>query len=296
MPATDPGIGTGVGGFFASLMNPGLATRVAQHLTPNPNPLAQQGGPAVPGAVDSVGNPVPPPGSNLPPSAATQPDPVNAPNVAKLSQPDPSYVADFMRYNRMNALSDDLNRNIQGVAAGFGTAQQQASKQAALGAGGGVGDSLGALAKIQGMQDQTIQDNEHARFMGNAAVFAQTLSQQLGRPVSVQEATEIMNNKGLMEQFGGAAAANATITGTQKDAEAATRAWADANPKATPQQIADYKANLIAGGMGGSDLEQRQYLQEKSNGITTDDFATWKAKKAAQATSADPTSQGFAGI
>ena len=284
MPATDPGIGTGVGGFFASLMNPGLATRVAQHLTPNPNPLAQQGGPAAPGAVDGQGNPVPPPGSNLPPSAATQPDPVNAPNVAKLSQPDPSYVADTMRYNRMNQLSDDLNRNIQGAAAGFGTAQQQASKTAALGAGGGVGDSLGALAKIQGMQDQTIQDNEHARFMGNAAVFAQSMSQSLGRPVSVQEATEWMNNPDALKMATGAAGANMTTTGTQKDAEAATRAWATAHPEATAKDIADYKANLIAGGMGGSDLEQRQYLQEKSNGITTDDFATWKAKKAAQAT------------
>jgi hypothetical protein len=202
----------------------------------------------------------------LAPPAVTQPDPVNS-----------SYAADLMRYDRMNKLSDDLNRNIQGVAAGFGTAQQQASKQAALGAGGGVGDSLGALAKIQGMQDQTVADNEHARFMGSAATFAQTLSQSLGRPVSVQEATEIMNNKGLTEQFGGAAAANATITGTQKDAEAATRAWATAHPEATAKDIADYKANLIAGGMGGSDLEQRQYLQEKSSGVTTDDFATWKA-------------------
>jgi hypothetical protein len=209
----------------------------------------------------------------LAPAAVTQPDPVNA-----------SYAADLMRYDRMNKLSDDLNRNIQGVAAGFGTAQQQASKQAALGQGGGVGDSLGALAKIQGMQDTTVSDNEHARFMASAATFAQTLSQSLGRPVSVQEATTIMNSPDLMKAFGGAAGANATTTSTEKDAEAATREWAAAHPKATPQDIADYKANLIAGGMGGSDLEQRQYLQEKSSGITTDDFATWKAKKAAEAT------------
>ena len=284
MPVTDPGIGTGVGGFFASLMNPGLATRVAQHLTPNPNPLAQQGGPAVPGAVDGQGNPVPSPGSNLAPAATTQGDPVNAPNVARLSQPDPSYVADTMRYNRMNQLSDDLNRNIQGVAAGFGTKEQQASKTAALGAGGGVGDSLGALAKIQGMQDQTIQDNEHARFMGNAAIFAQSMSQALGRPVSVQEATEWMNNPDALKMATGAAGANMTTTGTQKDADAATRAWATAHPEASAKDIADYKANLIAGGMGGSDLEQRQYLQEKANGVTTDDYATWKAKKVAQGT------------
>lgn len=272
----DPGIGTGTGGFFASLMNPGLATRVAQHITPNPNPLAQQGQGAQPGTVDALGNPSPsgpPPASNLAPAAVTQPDPVNA-----------SYAADLMRYDRMNKLSDDLNRNLQGVAAGFGTAQQQASKTAALGQGGGVGDSLGALAKIQGMQDTTVADNEHARFMASAAQFAQTLSASLGRPVSVQEATTIMNSPDLMKAFGGAAGANATTTGTEKDAEAATREWAAAHPKATPQEIADYKANLIAGGMGGSDLEQRQYLQEKSSGITTDDFATWKAKKAAQAT------------
>ena len=283
----DPGIGVGTGGFFASLFNPGLASRVAQHITPNPSPLAQQGGPAAPGSVDSLGNPAPsapPPGSNLPPPASTQPDPANAANVAKLSQPDSSYASDFMRYNRMNQLSDDLNHNLQGVAAGFGTAQQQASKTQALGAGGGVGSGLASLASIQDMQDKTIADNEHARFMGNAAVFAQSLSQALGRPVSIQEAQLIQNNPKLLEATTSALGANATTTGTQKDAEAATRAWADAHPEASPKDIADYKANLIAGGMGGSDLEQRQYLQEKSNGVTTDDFATWKAKKAAQAT------------
>ena len=237
----DPGIGAGVGGLFASLINPGLALRVAQHITPNPNPLAQQGQPNAPGSVDSLGNPVPsapPPGSNLAPAAVTQPDPANAANITKLTQPDPSYAADVMRYNRMNQLSDDLNRNFQGVAAGFGTAQQQHDKQAALGQGGEVGDSLGALAGIQRMQDQTITDNEHARFMGNAAVFAQTLSTSLGRPVSVAEATEIMNNPRLMEQIGGAAATNAQTTDASKNAEVATRAWADAHPEATPQDIA----------------------------------------------------------
>ena len=281
----DPGIGTGTGGFFASLFNPGLATRVAQHITPNPNPLAQQGGPAAPGSVDSLGNPSPsgpPPASNLAPAAVTQPDPVNA-----------SYAADLMRYDRMNKLSDDLNRNIQGVAAGFGTAQQQASKTAALGQGGGVGDSLGALAKIQGMQDTTVSDNEHARFMASAATFAQTLSQSLGRPVSVQEATTIMNSPDLMKAFGGAAGANATTTSTEKDAEAATREWAAAHPKATPQDIADYKANLIAGGMGGSDLEQRQYLQEKSSGISrTTTSATLEGQDGRKGHDADPASQG----
>ena len=286
----DPGIGAGTGGFFASLFNPGLATRVAQHITPNPNPLAQQGGPAAPGSVDSLGNPSPsgpPPASNLAPAAVTQPDPVNA-----------SYAADLMRYDRMNKLSDDLNRNLQGVAAGFGTAQQQASKTAALGQGGGVGDSLGALAKIQGMQDQTIQDNEHARFMSNAAVFAQSLRDR-GINVSDAEATEIMNNKPMLEQYGGAAAGNATQTGTQKDAEAATRAYAAAHPEASAKDIADYKANLIAGGMGGSDLGQRQYLAERSAALAAGqkdfpDYPTWQANHAADAAAKKKTADDAA--
>ena len=266
----------GAGGFLGQLLNPGLDDRLATHLTPNPNPLFQQGQGAQPGTVDSLGNPspsAPPPGSNMAPPASTQPDPVNN-----------SYIADLLAAQRRDANAATFNQGLDQMAASFGTAQQQASKQAKLQNDGTVGGGLGDLMTMQKMQDQTITDNEHARFMGNAATFAQALSQQLGRPVSVQEAQMIQNSPDLMKSFATATGANATTTSTEKDAEAATREWAKANPKATPQEIADYKANLIAGGMGGSDLEQRQYLQEKSNGITTDDFATWKNKKAAQAT------------
>ena len=115
----DPGIGTGVGGMVASLFNPNLAGDVARSITPNPNPLAQQGQPGQPGTVDSLGNPIPKP--NLAQPAVTQPDPANAANVAKLT--DPTYAENMMRYARMNQLSADLNHSIQGVAAGFGTAR-----------------------------------------------------------------------------------------------------------------------------------------------------------------------------
>jgi hypothetical protein len=264
--------GVGVGGLFSSLINPGLDERIAQHLTPNPNPLAQQGQPPGSKDVDSLGNPVPTGQPPLAPAAVTQPDPVNA-----------SYIADLLKYQNNAAISADLNRNLEGVAAGFGTAQQQASKTAALARGEGVGGGLADLAGIQRMQDQTIADNEHSRFMANAAVFAQTLRNQ-GINVTDAQATEIMNNPGLLERFGAAAGGNATQTGEVKNADAATAEWARANPNATKQQIADYKANLIAGGMGGSDLEQRQYLAEKAAGLTTDDYPTWKAKHAAEAT------------
>ena len=295
--------GVGVGGLFSNLFNPGLDDRLAQHVTPNPNPLAQQGQGAQPGTVDSLGNPsqpAPPPGSNLAPAAVTQGDPITAANMAALTQPSNAYAADLLKAHRLDALSADLNRNFETIAAGFGTAQQQASKQQALArGGGGVGDSLAALKDIQGMQDQTIQDNEHARFMGSAATFAQTLSQSLGRPVSIQEAQTIQNSPDLMKAFGGAAGANATTTSTEKDAEAATRAYAAAHPEASAKDIADYKANLIAGGMGGSDLGQRQYLAERSAALAAGqkdfpDYPTWQANHAADAAAKKKTADDAA--
>ena len=67
-------------------------------------------------------------------------------------------------------------------------------------------------------------------------------------------------NPELMQDIARTMTGNQATTSTQKDADAATKAWAAANPNATPKDVADYKANLIAGGMGGNDLEQRQYL------------------------------------
>ena len=274
----DPGIGVGPGGLIASLLNPGLALRVAQHLTPNPNPLFQQGQGAQPGAVDSTGSPVPqpPPGGNLAPAAVAAPDPVNQANIAKLTQPDPSFMADQMRYQRVNALSNDLNRNLQGIAAGFGTAQQQASKRQALGdgGGGGVGDSLGELAKMQAIQDKTISDNEHARFMGNASVFAQMLSQQLGRPVSVPEAQIYMNDPDFSKQIAQAVGSNATQTEVGKNADAAVRGWAAAHPKATPADIANFRAQYLANS-----------APLNANAIVPEDEKKWNAARAAEAES-----------
>ena len=180
---------------LANLFIPGLDDRLAQHITPNPNPLAQQGGPAAPGAVDSLGNPVP-----SGPSPARMPGATSRPAAANRSRTpvNASYAADLLAATRQDRYAAGFNRDLEGMAAGFGTAQQQASKQAALAAAAAASAIRSATSpSIQGMQDQTIADNEHARFMGNAAIFAQTLSQSLGRPVSDQEATEIMNNQGL---------------------------------------------------------------------------------------------------
>jgi hypothetical protein len=263
----DPGIGVGAGGMIASLFNPGLASSVAQHITPNPNPLTQQGQPGD-GTVDTLGNPTRP---NLAQPAVTQPDPANAANVARLANPpDSSAALDYMRYQRMGQLSDSLNHSIYGIAAGFGTAQQQASKQAALRGGDGtVGGGLGDLAGIQALQDKTIQDNEHARFMANAAVFAQSLSQAIGRPVSIAEATEWMNNKDTMQAATQAMGSGLTPTEGSKDFKAAQTATAEQvkadHPDWSQAQIQaevnrQVPPSLMLHGLGNlSDQEYQQY-------------------------------------
>ena len=81
-------------------------------------------------------------------------------------------------------------------------------------------------------------------------------------------------------------------TDAQKDIDAYGKTYAaskgyDPDPsKWTPDQqkdVAAVKANAQAGSLGGTDFEQRQWLAEKQNGVTTDDYATWKAKHAAAA-------------
>ena len=255
--------GVGVGGLISNLVNPGLDDQIGAAVTPQSELRWLQQGQLGCGGVTS-GSP------NMPNAAATKQDPISA-NLASL----------LLKRQRQAELAADFNQNIQGVAAGFGTAQQQASKQAAL-RGGGAGGGIGDVSDIMGIQKAVTDQNEHARFMANAGVFAQTLRDH-GINVTDSQATELMNTPKFMDSISTAFGSNVTQTGTVKDADAATAAWAAANPKATPQQIADYKSNLIAGGMGGNDLETRQYLQEKNAGLTTDDIATWKAKKAAQA-------------
>lgn len=256
----------GMGDLLASLGGGAQNNQdIASAITPNPNPLAQQGG-APDGSSQQAQQ-----GFARP--AVTQQDPT----VGNLA-------AALMRKSEMARAAEGFNRGTAEMASAFGTAQQQASKKAALGAGGGGANPLGDVQDIMGIQKDVTTQNEHARFMANMDVLARTLFPN--DPDGLAKATEVANNSGLLSQFGQAASGNATATTTMKDADAAAREYATAHPEAGPKDIADFKSNLIAGGMGGNDLETRQYLDEKRNGITTDDFATWKGKKAAEAAGA----------
>ena len=90
------------------------------------------------------------------PAASTQPDPVNN-----------SYIADLLAASRRDANAQTFNEGLDQMAASFGTAQQQASSSKLLfgrAAESGVRSLISKPSRA--CQDQTIQDNEHARYMG----------------------------------------------------------------------------------------------------------------------------------
>ena len=265
--------GVGVGGLISNLVNPGLDDQIGAAVTPNPNPLAQQGQP--PAATS--GSP------NMPNAAATKQDPVSA-NLASL----------LLKRQHQAELAADFNQNIQGMAAGFGTAQQQASKQAALhGGGGGAGGGIGDVGDIMKIQQAVTDQNEHARFMANMNVLAKILYP--GDPDGVAKATEVANNPNLLSQMGGATASNATQTGETKNVNEYGALYAkqkgyDPDPsKWTPaqaQDVAGAQANSMAGAMGGNDLNTRQYLAATASGAFKGTLADWNNQNAASGAAA----------
>jgi hypothetical protein len=150
----------GIGGLitegFGGNLNPQVAQLLAhQGYSPNPNP-----DPAAQGASSAM---TPAPGQT--PSQSYAPDPQNAKAIELL-----------LRVHQQDALSSDLNQHLAGMAASFGTAQQQADKQAAVrGMGGIQDDRLAALKEIGGIQKQQTDINEHAQFLAGADLLGQQM-------------------------------------------------------------------------------------------------------------------------
>ena len=271
--------GVGIGGLVSNLINPGLDDTIAKQVTPDPSPLAQQGqGDA---SNQGGGSQAGSAGSPYARAQVTQQDPV----VASLAE-------NLVKAQRQSQLSADLNRNIAGVAAGFGTAQQQQSKQAALAGMPAGADEMGMWKNIQDIQQTQTDQNEHARFMANMRVLAKVLGLP-DTPDGVAQATEIAQNKGMLEQQGQTAAANKTDhAGTSRTPTQRRKRFKQANPNATPEQVAAYRSGIIAMGSGVSmeDQAYRAYAQnEIANGRTPDDVVTWKNK---HATAADISKKG----
>ena len=107
-------------------------------------------------------------------------------------------------------------------------------------------------------------------------MFAQTLSTSLGRPVSVAEATEIMNNPDMMSAISRTVGANATTTDTSKDVDQAMRSWADANPQATPAEIAQHRSDLLEQKVGGLSSIGKSLAEDRRNWMNAHKGATFQ--------------------
>ena len=253
--------GVGVGGLITNAMMGNPDAQIANYLNgPNPSPMAQ-GGQGQPPGQQGGGGPAQPPPQPLAQAQVTQADPVNQPNIAAL----------LMKAHERDLISADLNRNIAGMAASFGTASQQASKQANVRGMGGADDSLGEYSKIQGiMADQTAV-NEAARFRAGAAGMATFLG------TTPETAAWLAHDPKAMQEALATKFSNMTSTEAQKNVDAAAAAYAQANPQATPEEVAQFKSKMLVGVVPGPGQEQmKDAIASKDQAI--EDYPNTNAK------------------
>ena len=164
-------MGVGIGGLITNLMQGDPSQQIGQALAgPNPNPQPPAAG--VPSPTGAPGPAGAPPGVNpspsappLPPAQAYAPDPANASTIALL-----------LKVHQQDLASNDINRNIQLMSSGFGTAQQQHDKMALVNsAGEGGGDTLQALGQITKLQGEQMELQQKQRFQASADLLAQTV-------------------------------------------------------------------------------------------------------------------------
>jgi hypothetical protein len=127
---------------------------------------------------NALAGPNPTPNPNAPPGAAPPTAPAPGQTPAQSYAPDPqnaNTIALLLKVHQQDAISNDLNRNIAGIAAGFGTAQQQHDKQEALNHMGPGDDRLAALQNIEQITGEQTKQNEHARFMAGADLLGQQI-------------------------------------------------------------------------------------------------------------------------
>ena len=142
-----------------------------------------------------------------------------------------------------------FNRGMANLVAGFSPLSQRASIASQFDQGPDAGNIMGNIMRLQ-QWDQ--QQRQLQSFQASAPDIAKTLQGQ-GVNVTPQEILA-MGPAALqtMIQYG-------SPTEAQKNAEAATKAYATANPDASAADIADYKANILSQTISGMDPTTRAW-------------------------------------
>jgi hypothetical protein len=249
-----PGLGDLISG-SGNTLNQIAAAMKPPSPAPNPNPGAQGAPPA------GGGNQMaPPPGQ-----------PQQQPSTAPASPPDLASL--YIKLSQQDRAADMFNRSLAGMQASLAPPGQQAAWLGSAPPMQDAGVQIGNLMKIQ--QAQTAAQ-EHQQ----AAAGAEGAFKALFPDAAPGTGTELFNLGKLPDVLSNHFA-NMNPTEAQKNADAATKAYGVANPNASASDLASFKANLLAGAMGGSDLDQRQYLSAVQSGIFKGSYQDWKNQNAA---------------
>ena len=209
---------------------------------PNPNPGAPPPPGGAPGGAQSPGGSGGP--SGAPATGPPQPQPPMAPSQATQSPPDLASL--YVQLHKQDMAAAGIDRGLQGMASAFGTAQQQHDMMNQMG-NIQPDDRAGMLGKIMVDQKAQQEQQEHNRFMAGAGGMASLL----GNQVTPEQAQWLALNPDafneMLRTHQQIEVAKNTPTEAMKNVDASMTSWQQANPNATPQQIAAQRASLLSG-------------------------------------------------
>ena len=255
-----------LGQAILGLMYGDPADQISRTLNPlNPKPNPNPGAPPAPGA--APGGPQPPGGSGGPSGAPSSGPPPPQPPMAasNATQSPPDLASLYVQLHRQDQAAAGIDRGLQGMAASFGTAQQQHDMMEAM---KGItpddrGKMLGNIIDDQAAQKKAQDLN---RFQAGAA----GMSKILGDKYTPEMAQWAALNPDLFKELAATHARTeeeaAKPTDLMKNADAEAAQWAAANPQATPQEIAAHRATTLSGmipGPAGDVLKQQALDSQK---------------------------------
>ena len=227
--------------------------KIAAALDASPSPGGAPGGAGAPPPPGATGAPGPPQQQPLPQAQVYQPDPANQPGIATL----------MMQAHQKNRDANAIDRNTASIVAGFSPLQDRASIRGSFQP---QDDTVGVADQIVNLQKEKFQNDQARQFSAGVSLM---LQQKYG--MTKEQADGIAANPQVAGQF-------VEPTGNQKDVEAygvvyaKSKGYGRLDPSkwtdAQRQDVESVKANALAGQMGGTDLEQRQYQAELAAGRT----------------------------
>jgi hypothetical protein len=226
-----------------------------------------------PGTLGGAPNPTPNPGQPLPQGqgqggqvAPAQGGAPQNPSAAPQSPPDLAQL--YMQLDARNRSANEIDRGLTTMAAAFSTPQMASALMGNMPQQQDAGAQLGNMLRLQ--QQQTMMRQQQAAAAGAEGAFT-----SLFPGAKPGLGTELFN-MGKLGDVMTAHIASMNPTEQQKNVDAATNAWAAANPNAKPEDIAGFKANLMAGAVGGTDLDQRQYQSAVQSGQFHGTYTDWR--------------------